>query len=55
MTDTDGVTLVLSHSEVPRMISVNSLGEKVSASAAIVGEEIFLRGETHLFCIAEVE
>ena len=37
MTDLDGVTLVLSDSEIPRMIAVNALGEKVSASAAIVG------------------
>ncbi|QEG42059.1 PQQ-binding-like beta-propeller repeat protein [Roseimaritima ulvae] len=52
VTDLDGVTLVLSHSQIPRMIAVNRLGEKVSASAAIVGEEIFLRGDKHLFCIS---
>lgn len=55
VTDLDGVTLVLSHSPIPRMIAVNRLGEKVSASAAIVGEEIFLRGDKHLFCISKVE
>ncbi len=52
VTDLDGVTLVLSHSPIPRMIAVNPLGERVSASAAIVGQELFLRGDKHLFCIA---
>ena len=55
ITDLDGVTLVLSHSPIPRVIAVNPLGEKVIASAAIVDTEIFLRGETHLFCISQVE
>ncbi len=52
VTDLDGVTLVLTDSEIPRSISVNRLGEKVSASAAIAGHEIYLRGDKHLFCIA---
>ena len=55
VTDLDGVTLVLTHSEIPRSIAVNRLGEKVSASAAIVDREIFLRGDKHLFCVAEGE
>lgn len=55
VTDLQGITLVLTHSEIPRMIAVNRLGEKVSASAAIAGSEIFLRGDQHLFCIAETE
>lgn len=53
VTDLDGVTLVLSHSEIPRIMAVNRLREKVSASAAIAGREIFLRGDKHLFCISE--
>ncbi len=55
VTDLDGVTLVLSDSEIPRMIAVNALGERVSASAAIVGAELFLRGDKHLFCISKAE
>lgn len=55
VTDLGGVTLVLTHSEIPRLVAVNRLGEKVSASAAIVDREIFLRGDKHLFCIAEGE
>ena len=55
VTDLDGVTLVLTHAEIPRTIAVNRLGEQVSASAAIAGTELFLRGDKHLFCIAETE
>lgn len=54
ITDLDGVTLVISNDPVPRLISVNALNEKVSASAALVGSEMFIRGEKHLFCIAEM-
>ncbi|MEM8667920.1 MAG: PQQ-binding-like beta-propeller repeat protein [Planctomycetota bacterium] len=53
ITDLDGVTLVLSSTEVPRLIAVNPLGEPVSASAAIVGKQMFIRGEKHLFCLQE--
>ena len=53
ITDLDGVTLVINQSEIPRVVAVNPLGEKVSASAAIAGGEIFIRGDRHLFCIAE--
>ncbi len=53
VTDLEGVTLVISHTEIPRTIAVNPLGEAVSASMAIAGQEIFLRGEEHLFCVAK--
>ncbi len=51
VTDLSGTTLVLSHEQPQKTIAVNRLNESVSASAAIEGDEIFLRGETHLFCI----
>jgi outer membrane protein assembly factor BamB len=53
ITDLDGVTLVITQSEIPRVVAVNPLAETVSASAAIVDGEIFIRGDRHLFCIAE--
>ncbi len=55
ITDLKGVTLVLAHDSIPRIIAVNPLGEDVSASAAIANDEMFLRGEKHLFCISEQE
>jgi outer membrane protein assembly factor BamB len=53
VTDLEGTTVVVSSGDVPRLISVNRLSEPVSASAAIAGREIFLRGEKHLYCLAE--
>jgi len=49
----DGVTIVVTDSEIPRVVAVNLLGESVSASAAIVDAEIFHRGDRHLVCIAQ--
>jgi outer membrane protein assembly factor BamB len=51
VTDLDGTTLVLSHETTPKLVAVNRLNESISASAAIEGDEIFLRGDDHLFCI----
>lgn len=53
VTDLQGTTQVITHSEVPRNVSVNRLGEPVNASIAIVGGDLFLRGDKHLYCIAE--
>lgn len=52
VTDLDGATQVISNTEIPRSVAVNELGESVSASAAIVGTELFLRGDKHLYCIS---
>jgi hypothetical protein len=44
----------MSHGEkVPRMLAVNRMDDRFSASAAIAGREMFLRGEKWLYCIAE--
>lgn len=56
VTDREGVTVVFGHTEdeeaeVPRMLAVNPIGETVNASLALVGKQIFIRGEQHLFCI----
>jgi hypothetical protein len=40
---------------VPRRLATNYLSESVSASAAIAGRHLFLRGENHLYCLAEVK
>ena len=53
ITDRDGTTLVISHDETPQVLALNHLDDSFSASAAIVGREIFLRGEKYLYCIAE--
>ena len=53
VTDLDGTTIVIASGEIPRVLAVNRLSEPVSASAAIAGKEMFLRGEQHLYCLAE--
>ena len=54
VTSRDGVTQVLSHGkQTLKMLAVNRLDDRINASAAIAGREIYLRGEKHLYCIAE--
>jgi outer membrane protein assembly factor BamB len=53
ITSRDGVTQVLSHNDPTKSLAVNRLDDHFSASAAMVGKELFLRGENHLYCIAE--
>jgi len=52
ITDRDGTTMVISHSDNPRALAVNRLDDTFSASAALFGDAIFLRGEKALYCIA---
>lgn len=53
ITDLDGTTMVIAASEIPRVVAVNQLGEKVSASLAIADEDLLIRGDKHLFCIRD--
>lgn len=54
ITSRDGVTEVRSHGEETlRLLAVNRLDDSFSASAALAGRELFLRGERYLYCIAE--
>ena len=53
VTDLDGATLVITHDDSPRVLSVNHLDDSFAASAALAGREIFLRGRESLYCIAQ--
>ena len=53
ISDCDGTTLVISHDENPRVLALNRLNDSFSASAAVVGRELFLRGQKYLYCIGE--
>ena len=53
VTDLDGKTIVVSHDDQPKVLSLNTLDDEFAASAAIVGRELFLRGKKFLYCIAE--
>ena len=49
----EGRTVVLARGPQPKVLAVNSLDEEFYASPAIVGNEIYLRGDTHLFCFSK--
>jgi outer membrane protein assembly factor BamB len=53
ITDREGATLVISHSDKPEALALNQLDDSFSASVAVVDRELFLRGQKHLYCIAE--
>lgn len=55
ISDLEGVTEVISAGDIPRTVAVNRLDEPISASLAIVGSEIIIRGEHHLYSIADSE
>lgn len=53
VTDRHGVTMVIAAEDEPRLIAANRLDDRFSASAALVGDELFLRGETWLYALRE--
>ena len=48
-----GSTVVLKHSRSYEPIATNKLSERFDASPAIAGNQLFLRGEKYLYCIAK--
>jgi len=55
LTDLRGTTLVLTAEAEPKILARNVLNDEFSASAAIAGNELFLRGARSLYCIAKDE
>ena len=53
VTDRNGKTLVMSNEAEPKALTLNKLDDRFSASAALVGDAIFLRGEKFLYCIGD--
>jgi outer membrane protein assembly factor BamB len=51
ITGRSGTTVVIKDSKTLEIVSSNSVGEGVDATPALVDDEIFIRGEAHLFCI----
>ena len=49
----DGSTLVIAKDRELKVLAVNRLGEDIDASPAVAGNQLFLRGKKHLYCIAE--
>jgi hypothetical protein len=53
MTDRAGTITVIRDGDKPAVIAVNEMGEGVDATPALIDKELFIRGETTLFCITE--
>ncbi|NQU21913.1 MAG: PQQ-binding-like beta-propeller repeat protein [Candidatus Nealsonbacteria bacterium] len=53
LTGRSGTTVVIEDSDQLDVVASNSVGEGVDATPAPVDNELFIRGENHLFCISE--
>jgi outer membrane protein assembly factor BamB len=53
LTGRSGTTLVIKNSPKLEKLATNVLDDPIDASPAVVGNEIFLRGKSNLYCIAE--
>jgi outer membrane protein assembly factor BamB len=51
LVDRAGTTLVLKQGDKLEVLATNRLGDPVDASPAVVGKQLFLRGEKYLYCI----
>jgi outer membrane protein assembly factor BamB len=49
----EGTTTVLKHGSSLDVLATNDLGETIDASPAMVGDELFIRTEGHLYCLKE--
>jgi outer membrane protein assembly factor BamB len=49
----NGVTLVLEKGSEFKVLATNTLEEPIDATPALVGNQIFLRGEKSVYCISE--
>jgi outer membrane protein assembly factor BamB len=51
--DRDGTTVVFKQGDRFEVLAVNRLRDPVDATPAVVGKQLFLRGEKYLYCIEE--
>jgi len=52
LTDRGGTIVVIEDAPTLKVVATNDMGEGVDATPAAVGNELFIRGEKHLFCVA---
>jgi outer membrane protein assembly factor BamB len=53
ITDRNGTTQVITNDDKPSILALNRLDDSFSASPAIAGQELYLRGQRNLYCITE--
>ena len=47
----EGLTIVITHTDEPEPVALNKLDDSFSASIAVSGDQLFLRGENNLYCV----
>lgn len=55
ITGRNGTTLVLDRSRELNVLASNELDERFDSSAALAGDQLFLRGGKYLYCLAETD
>jgi len=55
LSNNDGATFVVAAGKEFRLLSTNNLGERITASPAISGNELIYRTNSHLYCIGKGE
>lgn len=53
LSDRDGTTVVIKDAPELEIVATNDIGETIDATPAPVDDELFIRGEKHLFCLGE--
>jgi outer membrane protein assembly factor BamB len=52
LSNIDGTTFVVKAGREFEMLATNDLGERITASPAVAGNELFYRTDSHLYCIS---
>ncbi len=55
LTGRSGTTVVIEDAPQLKIVATNSVGEGVDATPAPVDNQLFIRGENHLFCITQAD
>jgi hypothetical protein len=53
MSNNDGTTFVVRAGTSFELLGQNELGERITASPAISGDELIYRTDSHLYCIGQ--
>jgi outer membrane protein assembly factor BamB len=53
LSDNDGKTFVVKAGKQFQLLATNPLGERITASAAITGNWLIYRTDSHLYCIGK--
>lgn len=48
-----GVTYVMKHSDTFEVVAKNTLDDGIDSSPVVIGDELYIRSNNHLYCIAE--